>query len=43
MKNQVNVPVPEHVQKKILKLNGLTLEKRIIVMEDVAYTRKTDT
>ena len=35
--------VPEHVQKKILKLNGITLENRIIVMEDATSTRKRDT
>ena len=32
--------VPEHVQKEILKLNGITLENRIIVMEDASSTRK---
>ena len=35
--------VPEHVQKEILKLNGITLEKRIIVIEGVTSTRKSDT
>ena len=33
--------VPEHVQKEILKLNGITLENRII--EGVTSTRKRDT
>ena len=33
----------EHVQKEILKLNGVTLENRIIVMEDATSTRKRDT
>ena len=35
--------VPEHVQKEILKLNGITLENRIIVIEGVTFTRKRDT
>ena len=35
--------VPEHVQKEILKLNGITLENRIIVIEDATSTRKRDT
>ena len=35
--------MPEHVQKKILKLNGITLENRIIVIEGVTSTRKRDT
>ena len=35
--------VPEHVQNKILKLSGITLENRIIVTEDVTSTRKRDT
>ena len=35
--------VLEHVQKEILKLNGVTLENRIIVMEDATSTRKIDT
>ena len=35
--------VPEHVQKEILKLNGITLENRIIVIEDATSTRKKDT
>ena len=35
--------VPEHVQKEILQLNGITLENRIIVIEDATYTRKRDT
>ena len=34
--------VPEHVQKEILKLNGRTLENRIIVIEGVTSTRKRD-
>ena len=33
----------EHVQKEILKLNGVTLENRIIVMEDATSARKIDT
>ena len=33
----------EHVQKEILKLNGITLENRIIVIEDATSTRKRDT
>ena len=32
--------VLEHVQKEILKLNGVTLENRIIVMEDATSTKK---
>ena len=36
------VLVPEHVQKEILKLNGTTLENRIIVIEDVTSTRTRD-
>ena len=32
--------VSEHVQKEILKLNGITLENRIIVMEDPTSTGK---
>ena len=35
--------VPEHVQKEILKLNEITLENRIIVIEDATSTRKRDT
>ena len=35
--------LPKHVQKEILKLNGIILENRIIVMEDAASTRKRDT
>ena len=35
--------VPEHMQKKILKLNEITLESRIIVIEDANSTRKRDT
>ena len=35
--------VPEHVQKEILKLNRITLENRIIVIEDTISTRKRDT
>ena len=35
--------VLEHVQKEILKLNGVTLENRIIVMEDATSARKIDT
>ena len=35
--------VPEHVQKEILKLNGITLENRIMVIEDATSTRKRDT
>ena len=35
--------VPEHVQKEILKLNGITLENRIIIIEDATSTRKRDT
>ena len=35
--------VPEHVQKENLKLNGITLENRIIVIEDATFTRKRDT
>ena len=34
--------VPEHVLKEILKLNGIT-ENRIIVMKDATSTRKRDT
>ena len=34
--------VPEHVQKQIFKLNGITLENRIIVVEDTTSTRKRD-
>ena len=34
--------VPEHVQKEILKLNGITLENIIIVTEDATSTRKRD-
>ena len=34
--------VPEKVQKEILKLNGITLENRIIVIEDATSTRKRD-
>ena len=32
----------EHVQKEILKLNGITLKSRIIVIEDAPSTRKRD-
>ena len=35
--------VPEHVQKEILKLNGITLESRTIVIEDATSTRERDT
>ena len=35
--------VPEHVQKEILKLNEITLENKIIVIEDATSTRKRDT
>ena len=35
--------VPEHMQKEILKLNEITLESRIIVIEDETSTRKRDT
>ena len=35
--------VPEQVQKQILKLNRITLENRIIVIEDTISTRKRDT
>ena len=35
--------VPEHAQKQILKLNRITLENRIIVIEDTISTRKRDT
>ena len=35
--------VPEHVQKELLKLNGITLENRIIVIANVTSTRKRDT
>ena len=35
--------VPEHSHKKILKLNGITLENRIIVIEDVTSAKKRDT
>ena len=35
--------VPEHVQKEILKLNGITLENRTIVIGDATSTRKRDT
>ena len=35
--------VPEYVQKEILKLNGVTLENRVIVIEDATSTRKRDT
>ena len=34
--------VPEHVQKEILKLNGITLENIIIVIEDATSIRKRD-
>ena len=34
--------LPEHVQKVILKLNGITPENRIVI-EDVTSTRKRDT
>ena len=34
--------VPEHVQKEILKLNGITSENRIIFIEDATSTRKID-
>ena len=33
----------KHVQNKIHKLNGITLENRIIFIEDVTSTRKSDT
>ena len=36
------VLLPEHMQKEILKLNGITLENRIIVM-DATSPRKRDT
>ena len=35
--------VPEHVQKEILKLNEITLENRITVMEYATSIRKRDT
>ena len=35
--------VPEHVQKEILKLDGITLENIIIIIEDATSTRKIDT
>ena len=35
--------VPEHVQKEILKLNEITLENRITLMEDATSIRKRDT
>ena len=35
--------MPEHVQKEILKLNGIISENRIIVTEDATSTRKRDT
>ena len=35
--------VQEYVQREILELNGITLENRIIVIEDAASTRKRDT
>ena len=35
--------VPEHVQKEILKLKGITLENMIIVMENATSRRKKDT
>ena len=35
--------VPEYVQKEIRKLNRITLENRIIVIEDATSTKKRDT
>ena len=35
--------LPKHVQKEILKLNGITLENRIIVIENATSTKKRDT
>ena len=32
--------LPKHVQKEILKLNGITLENRIIVIENATSTKK---
>ena len=34
--------VLEHVQKDVLKLNGVTFENRIIAMDDATSTRKRD-
>ena len=34
--------VPEYVQKEILKWNGITLENRMIVIEDATSARKRD-
>ena len=31
--------VPKHVQKEVLKLKGITLENRIIAIENVTSTR----
>ena len=42
-KSLVFALVPEHVQKEILKLNGITLENRTIVIGDATSTRKRDT
>ena len=33
----------EHVQKEILKLNGITIENRVIAKEDATSSRKRDT
>ena len=32
--------MPEQVQKEFLKLNGITLENKIVVMEDATSARK---
>ena len=34
--------LPKHVQKEILKLNGITLENRIIVIENATSTKKKE-
>ena len=34
--------LPKHAQKEILKLNGITLENRIIFIEDATSARKID-
>lgn len=37
------VLLPEHIQKEILKLNGITLENKIVIMEDATSARKRKT